>query len=572
MTTLDDWNRALLHYVTDGLPLGSRVFLSVDSDALVAAGGFIESGPVRASRVQDFLRCVRARCILNNRVSFHSIAPSDEEWENVPPYLSFLAATVLAAYLMGEEEEISPNNYFTRLNQVLDFAGRSGRPDGLDTGTEEHMWLHWANWLTKNGFLPSARRGSGPTKFIRYPISQTLLRRADKDSLWRHFTDGNWPRNLDEDVVSMRVWRDRNSLSRHLARVLSDENMDASREEGLYQAVFDVYDLWSSSETASTYEQTSSAGSVRNAPAGLYRTFDYVFGRPEYAIFPQQPRRVRVARAEVFYQQQRHSLVPERPRWYRPLWNITAQDLENGLELKVSGTEDLDKLVLPIRDFWILTPDPEEPDSGIYATWGKPNLGTPSIILCRQSLQSQLDSLQSEGHIDWRGDPIRIWEDEDWLEYRDVMVISEGWGGVSLDNDDLIQSLRPRSLLGLSFKGGIRVPQSGGWLVGHGPEVTIHSFYSGAALSLVNPLSEDIVLLQEDLETNEPLCIEWPKEPGSFILRVTSGPYEQERSISLLDWQQVRLAEIENYPFVSIGAGAVSGSVTQTECVSPMEK
>src|SRR5687768_4528831 len=130
MANYYDWNQAIYQYVTSVLPLGSRVFLSIDDDTLRDAATFLDSIPPVDKRVDDFIRAVRARYVANGRV--RNITPIGDEFNKVPTYLSFLAATVLAAYRMGEEEEIHPNNYFTRLNEVLGFPGQSGRPKGLD--------------------------------------------------------------------------------------------------------------------------------------------------------------------------------------------------------------------------------------------------------------------------------------------------------------------------------------------------------------------------------------------------------------------------------------------------------
>lgn len=563
MANYYDWNQAIYHYITDGLPLGSRIFLSIDDDALIGAGRFLNPAPPREQRIEDFIRAIRARYV--SKDSVRNFSPIGDEFNKVPPYLSFLAATVLAAYRMGENEEVSSTNYFTRLNQVLGYPSKHGRPEGLEAGIEDILWQHWANWLTQKGYLPSARPGVGSQKYVSYPISQTLLREADKEHLWHHFTNRKWPLNLDENIVSARVWQDRHHLVRHLTHLL-EEKVDSARQEGLHQAIYDVYDLWASSESRSTYKMTSATGGVRNLSAGLYRTFNYIYGEPEYAILPQQPRRVRVEHAQVFYEGQHYPLILERPGWYRPLWDVTAQTLNNGLEIEVEGAEELHKLVLPTRDFWILTPDPNEPDSGIYASWGKPSLGTSSIILCKESLQSQLNHLKAEGFINWRDDPIPIWNDKTWLEYRDVMVVSEGWGGVSLENDDLLQSLKPKSLLGVSFEGGIRVRQDGGWLVGYGPEITIHSFYSEANLTLIDPSSNENIFIRENLKTDSSLYIDWPKKASIYILRITSGANAPlERSFALVDWDKLSPAIIEDYPKVSIGVGTISGALVEKE-------
>lgn len=560
MANYYDWNQAIYQYITAGLPTGSRVFLSIDDETLVDAGRLLDPTPPRSERVADFLRAVRARYVVRNKV--HNIYPLGSETNKVPGYLSFLAATVLAAYRMGEDEDISQTNYFTRLKEVLGFFGDKRRPEGFEAGVEDRLWQHWAIWLTYHSYLPSAEAGEGSQKYISYPISQALLRQADRESLWRHYTERRWSRNLDESVVVARVLRDKQYLSTHLNKLFSDQTMRLARRQGLHQAIYELYDRWTNSGAGGDYRTVVSTGQVRNLVAGLYRTFNHIYGTPEYAIFPQQARRLQVEHAQVTYNNCTYDLIPERSGWYQPLWDISATELTYGLKIKIEGTEELDKLVLPTRDFWILTPDPDDPESGIYASWDKPRLGLPFIILCKQSLQPQLEQLKSQELINWRNDPLPVWDNEPWLEYEGVMVVAEGWGGVFLDNDDLRESLQPGATLGVSLSGGLRVGQSG-WLVGYGPAVIIHAFDSQADLTLLDPFSNQELVIQKELKTRERFNLNWPSKAGSYRLYVSAGVEEVERFVTLLDWDSLTPIALDNYPQVSIAAGVISGALIE---------
>ena len=64
-----------------------------------------------------------------------------------------------------------------------------------------------------------------------------------------------------------------------------------------------------------------------------------------------------------------HSLREERPGWYSHLeYSVSQKELDNSAKYQISSPDDLDYLILPARDFWILIPDPENPDSGAYAS------------------------------------------------------------------------------------------------------------------------------------------------------------------------------------------------------------
>jgi hypothetical protein len=558
------WNQAIYQYITAGLPPGSRVFLSIDNEALVNAGRLLNPSLPRSERVADFLRAVRARYVFGNRVD--NIIPLGDESNKVPSYLSFLAATVLAAYRMAESEVVSSNNYFTRLKEILPFSGDDRRPGGFDAGIEDFLWQHWANWLTQRGYLPSAEAGEGGWKYINYPISQTLLRQADRETLWRHFTDRHWSRSLDEGVVVARVLREKQYFGSHLRQLLSDQTMRQARQQGLHQVIYDVYDLWANSGAGGKgdYQTVVNADQARNLVAGLYRTFNPILGEPRYALFPQQARRLQVERAQVIHDGESFDLTPVRSGWYQPLWDVSTADLDQGLKITIEGAEELDKLVLPRRDFWILTPDPDDPDAGIYASWGKPAIGVPFTILCKPALQAQIEQLKAQGLIRWQADPLPVLDGESWLEYEDVMVVSDGWGAVIFENDDLLESLQPAGSVGISLSGGIR-SGLGGWLVGYGPEVTINAFDDCSDLVVVDPLSERELVVRQDVKSNEPFKLEWPPKAGSYLLRVAAGTGKAERSVMLHDWESLSPTVPSSFPQILVTTKAIFGALIGAE-------
>ena len=105
---------------------------------------------------------------------------------------------------------------------------------------------------------------------------------------------------------------------------------------------------------------------------------------------------------QVQYQGKIETLESDRPGWYLPIGNsLNYTDLENGVLCKVTQPIQLKTLRLPARDFWILVPDPDEPDAGAYGTWHSPQLGQPFILLCKKTLQKDLDLLRDERLVNW---------------------------------------------------------------------------------------------------------------------------------------------------------------------------
>ncbi|HEX9595654.1 MAG TPA: hypothetical protein VF982_02150, partial [Anaerolineales bacterium] len=109
-----------LQYVVGRKPTGSHIYLSIDEDVLAEIGDQLGVSEAR----QDFLAAVRHHCLRSGRVIVSCLHPQNNS--DFPSYGGFLAATVLAAHEMSEDEETSPANYFTRLNQILGFGEESG--------------------------------------------------------------------------------------------------------------------------------------------------------------------------------------------------------------------------------------------------------------------------------------------------------------------------------------------------------------------------------------------------------------------------------------------------------------
>jgi len=185
MASYKKWNRMIAEYFISGLPLGSTVYLSIDEDVIVNIGKRLTSSIIPDDdSFNDFLSAIRKECVINQEIKLNKI--SGEESDGLPLCIAFLGALILAAYWMAEDEDVAVNNYFTRVRQVFGLSvDEAGRPKGLlPTGVEEYLWEKWNTWLVLNEYLPSAEQGeSNMSRYINYPVSQTILRKADKDDL-----------------------------------------------------------------------------------------------------------------------------------------------------------------------------------------------------------------------------------------------------------------------------------------------------------------------------------------------------------------------------------------------------
>jgi hypothetical protein len=240
---------------------------------------------------------------------------------------------------------------------------------------------------------------------------------------------------------------------------------------------------------------------------------------------------------------------------------ISGEELENGAQYTLLGDADFQNLILPTRDFWILTREPDNPESGIYVSGNAPDLGIPFILLCKNYLQEQISHLRNERLVKWLGDPSPLLINPEWVEYRGMMVLSEAWSGVFIKNHDLYESLRPYSSLNIGFEGGMRMPNLGAWLVGYGPKITIFTFADTAHLS-IRKIGSEQTLFDQEVHKSEPIQIQWP-DPGDYIIEASSEALRRERLVKLLPWDQLPLAAVQTSQGMNLGPWQIYGALVE---------
>ena len=484
MANYDEWSKAITEYFVSGLSSGATVYLSVDEGALMNIGTrFEQSKANQVDWVEDFKRAVQSECVIGNQVYLDRT--SGYLSDQTPRCAAFLAAMVLAAHHMvaeeTEDEIIASINYFKRLRQVLGLPHeQGGRPDGLQqAGVEESLWQIWNRWLIRNGWLPSANRGSSVAQaYINYPLSQALLREADKKAMERLFREKEHSDQLsrvwDRDIVGS--WIRMQQFNSKYLRELIQEN-DRSRYEAITDAIYEVY---SSIDWDRNMPQHGSRSTLqRRLTAQLYRNEDPIMGYIDYYLYPRQPRQFSGGTLKVIQNGCAHPLIKDRPGWFLPLW---PENPAGGVSYEVIGHPQIKELVLPERRFWILIRDPENESSGVFAGWGHPGLGETFLLLCKKEYADQMENFKQEDLLKWDQD---FSINEEWVEYRECMIISPSWEGIIPQHQDLYDALKPTISATISLKGGLRVPNQGGWLEGYAPEMTIIAFDDSIELKLL---------------------------------------------------------------------------------------
>jgi hypothetical protein len=532
MAEFDAWNKAIAAYFTAGAAKGSPIFLSLDLEAIEdIAARFVDEG-VCGDPLLDFTKAVRRQCVSSSgdHLNLDTLQGKDGE---VPAGVAFLGLMVFAAYNMQEEEGVDESNYFLRLREVLGLPHFQGRPDGMPPGAEESLWIEWNKHLTSAGFQPTAERGAGPQTYLRYVLSQAILRESDKQFLRKCFHDAHLPLQFDSDQLGF--WLSRQTLMRrHLEEGL--HHSDPGRAWEFYQAAHRVYESgdWA---LGIAPHQTSERNRGRSIECGIYRTVD-LLGDAEYLLFPKQPARTRSSQLATT-QTIGGSTTPLRPiraGFFGPLWRV-APFGDQPLEFDVVGDPVIRKMLFPRRDFWVLVQDPEN-QQGVWATW-KPylELGETLLLLCRTgAMDNEMARFKEAKLVDWTA---RV-EADGVIEYQGCMVLSYDWGGFISRPEcrALADALAPRSMAGVSLVGGLRDPNQNAWLEGFSPSVKVYGF--DKEFELVITSSQGYAWRKEVPRQHE-VPLDPDLEPGTYQIEVRwNRKRAAVRMFRIISWSSIQ--------------------------------
>lgn len=182
------WNEALAgHFFgpdSEQLP----VLFFVDDGVLAE----LHSSGEPAAAIVSLAGAVQARLSsLEPRALFKKIYRSATEWqaagsEGTPPFLDFLALSVLAATRMGQGSR-AHNGYYAPLADLLARDRRDVETSFRQYG--DLLWAQLGRWLddTEGGLrgrstLPQVNNGSA-RYYVDFPLSQTLFKRSDRARL-----------------------------------------------------------------------------------------------------------------------------------------------------------------------------------------------------------------------------------------------------------------------------------------------------------------------------------------------------------------------------------------------------
>lgn len=566
------WNNAIIQYFTVGLPAGVSVYLSIDEDVLEDIGQRSGETPSRGSWTDDFLEAVRSACLWEGQVSLNDCHGSTD---GLPQCVAFLAAMVLAASHMAEEDSsqlvTAEHNYFTRLREVLGLPTRErGRPEGLRTGSEEVLWWNWKCFLVERNFVPSADRGdTTASRYVHYPLSQTLLRQGDIARLEDLFREERGTGRLGKypDANTMGAWF-RNYAFRwhHLAELASDK--DERRFEATVAALLELYYAIDFSHAPRIDPSGRRTVPLQRLTAAFYRIEDSITGGVDYRLYPREPRRGVAGRMEIEHEGRWIGLRQERPGWFFPMW---PEPLAGGSQYRLRGDARWKELVVPQAAFRLFVVDPNDPESTVFAEWQAPGIEEMFLFVCRERYIEQLVELRKQKLLEWTGEPVPLREaNEGWFEFHKCMILAPNWTDVTGADAELREALRPRLRATVSFSGGLRAPSRDrrGWMVGYAPVLRVSAFQEYVRLRITDMAHPEAAVFDDTVATQSPLT-ELPELPAAnyFVEAFIAGKTVATQSFDVVGWETLEpKASPTGMLGIPVGGYTVRGALIEKSC------
>ncbi len=544
-----EWNAVICDHFVRNAVVDSPVYLTIDDDLLraLAAGQGVDSTDDAA--VRDFTTAVRTRVRLGRSIGDDMSLTSLEGQDAFerPNSVAFLALSVLAGHKMGDGD-YTETAYFSQLCELLGFRGNP-RPSGMPTGSEEQLWKHWAGFLASKNLLSTAKPGRpGPTRYFNYPVSQTLLRKADRDRLLKEFADRDFFHSQrDPDILVARLYALRHGLTVRLQEKLK---WTGDRFQGFSLAVADLH---------ATYLNTRpyQSGAIANTGvrvgestlvAELVRVHGGFLQPPKYQIYlrtrPGFPFGDGIGPGpEIEMDGEWFPIEPSESggATTQYIGTLTSEEIRSGKSFPIRNGGIYKEAVLTQRPFRILVAEPDAPGSGTYSAGHVTATGVHFVFLCQDKYVADLERLQSFGKINWQkkspfGAP-------GWTEFEGMMILDEDWTHVRSGDPDLYNALRPKSKRTIGIAGGLKTPM--GYLAGVAPKITIFGAGNQIPVQFIRIHDGgDTSLWSGSTQHAKPVPI--PENlfrgPGIYRIEAGEGDTKTERMLRIIDWDNLSLA------------------------------
>ncbi|MGO1317622.1 MAG: hypothetical protein ACTMIR_11390 [Cellulomonadaceae bacterium] len=481
----DLWNEAIAEVVFPELDSLVPVYLDLEDDEIEAVAARVG---VPAESAVERLGAVVARTLdlTSNSNAFKThfervLHWRDHDRTDTFPVLATLAVFSLAAERMAKGSGMRPTNYYGRLTELL-----GGSPDRLGNSVRKYsepMWAGlnlWLEALAGLRGLPSAY--SIGQRFVGVPMSQALVREADRRHLERFFADFDLaPRSAipaAELEPLLTSWFAREGQASHLGKLWKKESLQprisevASIELEAWNGVDE-----SEGSSSATRGRVVLGLQSRTFPKRTIRLFPFFF-----LSDPGAARKVSLVTAD-----------DEMPVALEPAGELqgalaledrglvdSASLLEGVLQIRDDSTGDVSRLPRAMVVFR------KDELSGLWLEARQVLLGDDVIVLASDRVASKVKEVLAEiARPGWSEVDARDGLPIGWTMFDCVEVFSRP-SSEQLNQD--FQALVPLTSSQLKVTGGLSLPGAtrNRWHSKRPPEIRAVSDESGLSLHLID--------------------------------------------------------------------------------------
>lgn len=450
------WNRAIVDHILLTKPRSEDVYLCVNPRILAKIldeAGLEFLNPEQAEqRFSTAVGNVYQKRVLGHRDHLQVLRRCSDD--GYPDCAAFLAGSVLAAYHMQSDEEISGNAYYKRLAKLLSCDMQANYPIGFNPPIFESLWVYLQNWLHKeHGRQFIMPRSDGRfRRFVALPFAHVPLRSLDIEKLpsffvWAGYQPGGRVRR-DRLLSDLQRWQQsKNMLTPTGAESLSDDRVDA-----VVAQVSAELESWDGSFVESA--------SRRSALVEIQ--FDIIQRKPVFSFIPRRP-----SGFPSVFDDGEHVFEASDEGWYDPveICPLDGELLKTGFEWRsdINGTQ----FVLRRPETLVVPLVPSSTYSGFLSS---PRLlhGIKCSVLCHNKVIGRVQEYLSE-IAQQQLNPVTGHSSlpNNWSIFRDITA------RVDVKAPSGLEALEVDPNIELVVAGGLRIGRRRAWLVGAPPQILV---------------------------------------------------------------------------------------------------
>jgi hypothetical protein len=469
-----EWNQWIVKHILASARRDQSIYLSITPTVLsgIASSESDSSPSAQDAEVQFALNAKEVQASIAAQEGRLRILRSFDE-EGLPLCAAYLAMSVLAAYRMQSDEEVSGGAYYYRLADLLGCDMVGGYPYSFDPTVFESLWLFLQTWLAERTGAHLAMPGqeNSARRFVALPLTHVPLRRLDIEKLPVFFGWAGY--NAGARVAEARLLSDLQQWARSYA-ALSTAGASALADERRLAVVSQVAQelaVWDG--TAAEY------GGRRNASVEIM--LDIVRYRPDLFYLPRRPEGF-----PAYFDDGVHVLNAGDDRWYEPLSLLAdaGPELSHGFEWR-STAASLLGFRRPPSAVIALAPSPDS--TGFLSRSSLPR-GASCAVLCQSSLAGVAGDYLSATAGRTCTPIMHSNVPLGWTLFTNVkpdryVEVPNGLDALALD-----------SQVNIICSGGLRLGRRAEWLAGSPPKIVVTGVGDGDVVTL----DEELMSLGED--------------------------------------------------------------------------